>query len=209
LLRTQRDAAAIPRAITWLSSARGLEGHWLWRWKFKTADNQVRFNPDKFGWTWAPETASWVIPTAFAILALRVAGRQIGRIQLGIEMLLDRACPGGGWNAGNGVAFGVGLAPHVEATAIALLALQRTEASDQRIVRDSLDWLITQTGRCRGITSTAWAIIALHAHGVGSDDLNYFAKLVTPPERLDNAALAIAALAFDAASGRHAFEVPA
>jgi hypothetical protein len=143
-----------------------MEGHWLWRWKFKTVDTQVRFNPDKFGWTWAPDTASWVIPTAFAVLALRMAGKQDTRIQLGMEMLLDRACAGGGWNAGNSVAFGVALAPHVEATAMALLALQRTDASRERIVKDSLGWLVAQTRQCRGITSLAWAIMALHAYQV-------------------------------------------
>ncbi len=37
-------------------------------------------------------------------------------------MLLDRVCPGGGWNAGNGVVYGVALAPHPDDTAIALLA---------------------------------------------------------------------------------------
>jgi hypothetical protein len=39
-------------------------------------------------------------------------------------MLLDRACPGGGWNAGNGVVYGTALAPHPDDTAIALLALR-------------------------------------------------------------------------------------
>jgi hypothetical protein len=135
-----------------------------------------------------------------------MAGKRTYRIQLGIEMLLDRACPGGGWNAGNGVAFGVALAPHTEPTAIALLALQRTDAARRRIVQDALGWLTAEVGQCRGISSTAWAIIALRAHGVGSD-LNHLAKLASPPERLDNATLAIAALALDAASGRNAFEV--
>ena len=137
----------------------------------KRVDTQVRFDPDKFGWNWAPGTVSWVVPTALAILALRTAAKHnFGsaksqrRIQLGIEMLLDRVCPGGGWNAGNGVAFGVALAPHVEATALALLALQKTKFSGHRLVQASLDWLVEQTRQCRGITSTAWAILALHAY---------------------------------------------
>jgi hypothetical protein len=32
-------------------------------------------------------------------------------------MLLDRMCPGGGWNAGNSVVYGVPLTPHIDATA--------------------------------------------------------------------------------------------
>jgi hypothetical protein len=38
------------RALKWLLSERGKEGNWFWRWKFKTADREVRFNPDKYGW---------------------------------------------------------------------------------------------------------------------------------------------------------------
>jgi hypothetical protein len=142
-----------------------------------------------------------------------MADQQNAQIQLGIEMLLDRACPGGGWNAGNGVAFGVALTPHVEATAIALLALQRTDASRHRLVKDSLGWLITQTSQCRGMTSMAWAIMAFHAYqvesGVLSERLARLAELVTAADRIDNATLAVAALALDAASHRNAFEVAA
>ena len=42
------------------------------------------------------------------------------RIELGHAMLLDRMCPGGGWNAGKSVVRGVALAPHIDATSIAL-----------------------------------------------------------------------------------------
>jgi len=34
-------------------------------------------------------------------------------------MLLDRACPEGGWNAGNAVVYGVPLRPHIDATSLA------------------------------------------------------------------------------------------
>jgi hypothetical protein len=91
--------------------------------------------------------------------------------------------------------------------------LQQTDASRHRLVKDSLGWLITQTSQCRGITSMAWAIMAFHAYqvesGVVSERLDHLAKLVAPPDRLDNATLAIAALALDASSGRSPFKVPA
>ena len=61
------------------------------------------------------------------------------RIDCGIQMLLDRACPGGGWNAGNGVVYGEPVAPHADDTAVALLAL-----SDRRtrpIVQAGVDYL--------------------------------------------------------------------
>ena len=126
------------RALRWLLEARGKEGHWFWRWKFKTADRNVRFDPDKYGWPWISGSASWVIPTAFSVIAIKqftVCNRSEAsenRIHLGVEMLLDRACVDGGWNSGNSVVYGVPLRPHVEATAIALLALQdeRTNRND-------------------------------------------------------------------------------
>src|SRR4029450_10296032 len=141
--------------------------------------------------------------SAFAVLALRMAAKQQSaakesqeRIQGGIEMLLDRACPGGGWSAGNGVAFGVALAPHVEATAIALLALQGTQTSRRQLATDSLGWVIEQTYRSRGITSPAWAIPALHAYHPPSDlastRLHHLASLLESPKQVaDNSALAV------------------
>src|SRR3984893_7125963 len=133
------------RALRWLLEARGKEGHWFWRWKFKTADRYVRFDPDKYGWALGPGTGSWVIPTAFSVVAIKqftVCNRSEAsdqRIHLGVDMLLDRACVDGGWNSGNSVVYGVPLRPHVEATAVALLALQ----DEQRIemVQRSLLWL--------------------------------------------------------------------
>ncbi len=133
------------KAFHWLISARGREGHWFWRWKFRIADREVRFDPDKYGWPWSPGTASWVIPTAFSLVAIkqytvcnRLAASE-NRIRLGVDMLLDRACVGGGWNSGNSVVYGVPLPPHVEATAIALLALQDEERTP--VIRTSLAWL--------------------------------------------------------------------
>ncbi|MHB8656184.1 MAG: prenyltransferase/squalene oxidase repeat-containing protein, partial [Terriglobia bacterium] len=121
---------AVERGVNWLLDSKGKESHWLWKWKFRTSDTHVRFDPDKFGWPWMPETNSWVVPTSFALLALTQCfpgcrpSRVRVRIARGIEMLLDRVCPNGGWNAGNGVVYGVPLGPHLEATAIALLALR-------------------------------------------------------------------------------------
>jgi hypothetical protein len=96
-------------AAHWLIAIRGHEAHWLWRWKFKLADQQASINPDKFGWPWVPGANSWVIPTAFAIVALKqfaACNRMEGanrRVRTGVDMLFDRVCVAGGWNAGNRV----------------------------------------------------------------------------------------------------------
>jgi hypothetical protein len=95
--------AAREKALRWLDAERGREEHWFWRWKFKTSDRNVRFDPDKYGWPWISGSASWVIPTAFSIIAIKqfmVCNRSEEsekRIRLGVEMLLDRACVHGGW----------------------------------------------------------------------------------------------------------------
>src|SRR6185437_7304260 len=117
------------RAVRWLLRSRGRESRWLCKWKFRTTDRRVRFDPNKFGWPWMPETVSWVFPTAYSLLALKRAHAASHqrllefRILRGVEMLYDRICPGGGWNAGNGVVYGSPLTPHADATAVALLAL--------------------------------------------------------------------------------------
>jgi len=106
---------AIParlQGVRWLMSCAGKESNWFWKWKFRTTDRHVRFDPEKFGWPWFPETVSWVVPTAFAVLALNQLPCSCGgldqvpfRVERGVEMLLDRVCPGVGWNAGNGVVY--------------------------------------------------------------------------------------------------------
>ena len=62
------------------------------------------------GWSWCPDTFSWVEPTAWSILALKKAAAQVpeslraaisGRISDGERSLFNRACVGGGWNYGN------------------------------------------------------------------------------------------------------------
>jgi hypothetical protein len=58
---TGEFASARENAFHWLVSERGREGHWFWRWKFKTADRNVRFDPDKYGWPRVSRSASWVI----------------------------------------------------------------------------------------------------------------------------------------------------
>ena len=142
LMAARYELKRLASGIQWLLDARGREANWLWRWKLSTVDNKVKFDPAKFGWSWTSGTTSWVIPTAFALIALQQA-RQRGynktaqlteRVDLGARMLLDRMCPGGGWNSGNGMAFGVPLAPHIDATSIALLALTRHK-EDQSVQR--------------------------------------------------------------------------
>jgi hypothetical protein len=201
------------RALRWLLAERGKESHWFWSWKFKTADRNVRFSPDKYGWPWCPGTCSWVIPTAFSVIAIKqftVCNRSAAserRIHLGVEMLLDRACVGGGWNAGNSVVYGVPLSPHVEATAIALLAMQDEPRGE--VIARSLQWLRRQASTVESASSLAWCILSLFVYQEPIQELkNRLATIVKDGAKVrNNATLATALLALRCGEMIHPFMV--
>lgn len=128
--KDHRANPAAARAFRWLESMRGLENHWLWQWKFRYFDRQVRFDTTKSGWPWVDGTVSWVAPTSLVMLACHAWQRKSPRLGSAIAMLKDRACAKGGWNAGNSEVFGIPLEPHPDFTAMALLALQSSYLSD-------------------------------------------------------------------------------
>jgi hypothetical protein len=205
--------AAREKAFRWLYAERGREGHWFWRWKFKTSDRNVRFDPDKYGWPWVTGSASWVIPTAFSIIAIEqftVCNRSEEsekRIHLGVEMLLDRECVDGGWNSGNSLVYGVPLRPHIEATAIALLALQ----DEQRIemVQKSLSWLRQNAASVDSVSSLAWCILTLFVYQESVEPLkNRLATIMGDGREVrNNATLATALLALKCGEMIHPFVV--
>ena len=205
--------AARERAFRWLFAERGREGHWFWRWKFKTSDRNVRFDPDKYGWPWVTGSASWVIPTAFSIIAIEqftVCNRSEEsekRIHLGVEMLLDRACVDGGWNSGNSLVYGVPLRPHVEATAIALLALQDEQRTET--VKKSLSWLRQNAASMDSVSSLAWCILTLFVYQEPIGGLrNRLATIIGNGRDIrNNATLATAILALKCGEMIHPFEV--
>jgi hypothetical protein len=196
------DVPVRVKGFRWLLQSAGKESSWFWRWKFRIADRHVRFDPNKFGWPWQPDTNSWVVPTAFAILALYQLPCACGpenselRIRRGTEMLLDRVCPGGGWNAGNGVVYGVALAPHPDDTAVALLALKNHP--DESAVIESLAWLESNAATISAPWSLAWAVLALAVHSRDVDPLlRSLADLVGRMDIQDTATVAVVALALD------------
>jgi squalene cyclase len=205
--------AAREKACRWLCAERGREGHWFWRWKFKTSDRNVRFDPDKYGWPWISGSASWVIPTAFSIVAIKqftVCNRSDAsekRIRLGVEMLLDRACVDGGWNSGNSVVYGAPLRPHVEATAIALLALQDEQRTE--MVQKSLSWLRQYAASVDSVSSLAWCILTLFVYQEPIGGLrNRLATIIGNGRDIrNNATLATAILALKCGEMIHPFEV--
>jgi hypothetical protein len=212
LNRCYIEGTATNRAVQWLIESRGWESHWLWKWKFRTSDRHVRFDPDKFGWPWIPGTVSWVVPTAYSILALKHSrgisqqGPAQLRIRRGVEMLYDRICPKGGWNAGNGVVYGFPLAPQPDATALALLSLLNEPPN--HFITLSLDWLERRAETCFAPWSLAWTILALDTFGRPTTLLtDRLSAVVDNAEVNDCATLAVVSLALRRAAGDNAFRV--
>ena len=87
------------------------------------------------GWPWLPSQASWVEPTALALLALSVlpeANAPAARLEEAVRYLADRRCAGGGWNFGNPVMLGASLPPRAHPTAWALMAMARVRPNALR-----------------------------------------------------------------------------
>lgn len=201
------------KAFRWMVATRGREGHWLWKWKFKTVDRQVSFDPEKYGWPWTPGANSWVIPTAFAIIALKQftvcakTAEAENRLRRAVSMLLDRACHDGGWNAGNSVVYGVSLTPHIEPTALSLMALQDEPRTP--FIQSSVEWLKASSAGCSSIESLSWSILALFVfqEPIGELQTRLALLIANPASISNNGTLALGLLALRCGEMIHPFEV--
>ena len=130
----------------------------------------VSQNDAYHGWGWTPRTASWVEPTAFALMALREAGptqlpaNASQRRELGVALLYDRMCPGGGWNCGNPRVYGVDGDSLVLPTCWALLALREAPEKPGRAL--SLAWLQKEFAKIESAASLAVARMTLENYGI-------------------------------------------
>ncbi len=207
------SADARDRGVDWAVTDKGREGNWLWRYKFKV-DRAVQFRPEIYGWPWIEGACSWVIPTGLSMIALKQfiyckpRPDVTARLRLGAEMLLDRCCVGGGWNAGNSVVYGVPLPAHVESTAIALLGLQGEP--DHPMIRAGLQWLESAGDSEQGISSLSWTVLCLAAYGrhFSAVQGRIETALKVACEHLNSATLALAILALRCGEMIHPFIVP-
>jgi hypothetical protein len=135
----------------------------------------VSHNDTYRGWGWTPRTASWVEPTAFALMALSEADPRLlpanasQRRELAIELLYDRMCPAGGWNCGNPRVYGIAGDPLVLPTCWALLALRRSAPDDipEKPGRAlSLAWLRKDFANLQSAGSLAVARMTLQNYGI-------------------------------------------
>lgn len=160
----------IQNAARWICRRQSGEGGWRMRvGKLLRRKSVVEQDFSLRGWSWTPGTASWVEPTAAALLFLHhlpaglVSAESAERRRMGEAMLYDRMCPTGGWNLGNPKVYGVPGIPQIGPTAWALLALQ--DHADREENQRSADWLAANADAMKGASSVALRHLALEACG--------------------------------------------
>jgi hypothetical protein len=139
-----------------------------------SSDRHASHNDEFRGWGWTPRTASWIEPTAFALMAFAYAPSLSAATQLAksihdrrtlaIGLLYDRMCAGGGWNCGNPRVYGVDGDSLVLPTCWALLALRDAPEHPNRAL--SLAWLQESFAKIASPGSLALAQITLENYGV-------------------------------------------
>jgi hypothetical protein len=144
------------------------------------ASNVVRQNNRIEAWPWVADTASWIEPTAWALLLLKAARQEGGnarldaRITAGEALLFDRVCHDGGWNYGNSNVFEKNLWPYVPTTALGLLALQ--DRREQSIVTRSLAQMTSDLETERSPYALAIALLALRVCDADADPTRAVAR---------------------------------
>ena len=135
----------------------------------------VQLNEDLVGWSWTPNSFSWVEPTSYFLLALKkirrhLAGKSIAeRIQQGELMIYDRMCDNGGWNYGNSSVYGDRLWPYPDITAIALVALQdHPQRKENQLSLRALGEMAKYTDSGLALS---WSAICLSLYGQDSAQL--------------------------------------
>lgn len=129
----------------------------------KVAD-ELKLNPDLQAWSWARGTASWVEPTAYALLSLKSNGlHDHERVKVGEAFLFDRACYDGGWNYGNKEVLKVVLEPMPTNTCFALLALQDADRQHE-VITKSVSYLEKELAERQSSLLLALGILSLEIY---------------------------------------------
>jgi hypothetical protein len=162
--------AGAVKGARWLLGHRGRTLGWLASLAYRLIPEKmaVQLDPDLRAWSWTPDGFSWVEPTAYALVALKRLNADVGgsagqHIREAERLLYDRMCSGGGWNHGNSNAYGVGIPPYPETTALVLIALQDREAEPAN--RASLQRLVTMLAEIESGLSLSWAVVCLSVRG--------------------------------------------
>jgi hypothetical protein len=138
----------------------------------KTKVNEL--NKDLVGWSWVPNSFSWVEPTSYALIALKkvraaLADTEVNeRIRQGDAVIYDRMCKGGGWNYGNSKVMDYALWPYPDITAVALIALQ--DRAQESANQESLQTLRKMAKDVDSGLALCWGAICLNIYGKDNAD---------------------------------------
>jgi hypothetical protein len=133
-----------------------------------------KLDNDLIGWSWVPNSFSWVEPTSYALIAVkklraRLAGTNVDeRIRQGDAMIYDRMCNGGGWNYGNSKVLDYALWPYPDITAVALIAMQ--DHAREKANQDSLQVLSKIARATDSGLALCWAAVCLDVYGQDNSD---------------------------------------
>ena len=159
VLATEGDAAALVDDT--LAQLLALEGERI----AEDPAGRVGFDPSLAAWPWVQGTASWVEPTAYALISLKRSGwASHPRVTEGETLLRDRQCVDGGWNYGNPEVLHASLESYLPPTGWATMALPNGPEVARALVR--LDAAIEQ----RSTSTLSLAILARRAHGQAPSD---------------------------------------
>jgi hypothetical protein len=193
--------------LEWLLAQKGEQMPWLGRIReFLSGTKVVELDTTLDGWPWSAGSFAWVEPTSWALMAIKSVwseappGPARSRVEEGERMLLDRACPDGGWNYGNKRVLDVALEPYPDTTAIALMALHGRQAPEIESGFHALDRLLNENA-----SGLALALGALSHKAWGRDSTALQTRLVGLYERGrflgETRTLALAALATEGGPG--------
>lgn len=180
-LRHLRSAGNfVDSAVTWLAAME------VWRPESAEVQDDLReisgIDSSVYGWPWMPGEATWVEPTALAMLALADSSADevvADRLALAIRFLIARRCRDGGWNVGNPIMLGADLPPRAHPTAWSILAL--TRLAPEAILAQDTDALRREARRDGGALALAWSVFALPA----AEDVNEIRGLLTEKQLPD------------------------
>ncbi|MCA9099541.1 MAG: hypothetical protein KDA63_00210 [Planctomycetales bacterium] len=117
-------------------------------------------------WPWVQGTHSWIEPTTYQVLALKLSGlSDHPRCREAVDLLIDRLLPDGGCNYGNTFVLGNKLRPHLQPSGLALLAL-RGESDDSGRLAKTVDYVRDQLSPQTTPLSLSFALLGLAAQGV-------------------------------------------
>jgi len=97
------------------------------------------------------------------------------------------------------------MTPHLDTTAIALLAL-RGERHNQLIAK-SLLWLHREATNCRAAWSLAWCVLAMHAYDLPLSEVQGRLRTMSLDQIENTATLAVAAIALHCTMHGNPFRV--